>query len=653
MAVAPMQKVRLLVHSTDVDMALDIIQRAGALEFKPTELPNTITPQIPFPHAQLLPRVEHATQFLAPYAPKVRLWQTLREGSRIEVTEEKIAKQLQDTDVVAAVVDDLERLQVEFAEIEEKIRFLEEQHELLAEWKDLPIELGKFATKRTTTLLVKGHQATEDHPLKKIIETLCNEQNTPHVITEVSVQLVALTIANDPALLAKAKGVLESADAEIITAPEGSEFPEIEFAAVSDRLAKARGEFALLVDQAEHFAITHYKMLRIAIEILTWQRERYEAIEKAIATKYSVIFDGWLMKDHRISIELAIREKKLAAVIADIEPESGEEPPVEIINSSLVQPFEAVTRLYGMPGYRDLDPTVFLAGFFFLFFGLSLTDVGYGLSLVVAAAFFLFFCKLSKAARSFTKLFLFIGLGTVIVGALFGGYFGVDPTLLPEPLQKIQLFDPIGDPLAVFYLSLALGVFQTMFGLALKIYSDARNRQLIAGVLDQGPWLLMFFFGILHLLTTLGYVSMLNTGQTKNLLLVGAVLIILGAGRNGKGFFGKFISAAGGLYAGVSYFSDILSYSRLLALGLATSALAYAVNLIASMLNDIPYVGFLLAAIVLFIGHLFTLIINTLGAFVHSARLQFVEFFGKFISGSGKTFTPLKRSHKYITIGDD
>jgi V/A-type H+-transporting ATPase subunit I len=648
-----MQKVRLLVHSTDVDAALDIIQRAGALEFRATQMPDTTETELHFPHEQLLPRVQHAARFLAPYAPEVGFWRTLRDGSRIPVTEEQITRQLTDTDVVESVVDDLERLQVEFAEAEEKKRLLQEQYDLLLEWKALPIRLRDLKTARTVTLLVKGHQATADHSLEKTIVTLCTEQNIPFLITAVSSKTVAVTLINDAQLLAVIKTIVDTVDAELVTPPEGSELPEIEFVAVGERLAKAKGELGLLIDQAEHIAITHLKALHVAIDVLLWQRDRYGVMKQAAATHFSIVLDGWLMADQHATIMAEFKAKGLAASMAHMPLEEGEEPPVEIRNSSILQPFEAVTRLYGMPGYKDLDPTAFLAGFFFLFFGLCLTDVGYGLALVVAAGFILLFTKVTKATRSFAKLLLYIGGATVIVGAIFGGYFGVDPSLLPEPLQKIQLFDPIGNPLPVFYLALALGVLQTMVGLMLKIYSDARNGQLLAGIFDQGPWLFTFTAGILHLLTSLSLTDVLSTEQTKNLLLVGVVLIVVGSGRKGEGLFGKFISAAAGLYAGVAYFSDILSYSRLLALGLATSALAFAVNLIATMVVEIPYVGYIFAGVILLIGHLFTLVINTLGSFVHSARLQFVEFFGKFIAGSGKEFTPLTRKKQYVTIGDD
>lgn len=651
MSVVPMQKVRLVVHVDDVDKVLNIIQRVSAVEFRTAAIEGKAS-NLQFPHAQLLPRVLHGVQFLEPYAVKKGLWKTLREGSLAELTEKDVERIINDTDVAQAIVDDLEQLQVEFADTTEKVRLLGEKHQLLLSWKGLPIRLADLTTEKTQTFLISNIHATEKETLESVLSAKLDGA-VPFLVTPASTTQCAITMEKTDAAIAAVKTVVEETGSQIVTLPEGIETPEVEFVAVSDALAKAKGDLALLHDQAEHFAITHHNRLQIIGEVLHWQKERYDVVGEAAATMRTAVFDGWLNGGKRKQIEAEIEEQKLGAVFAELETVEGEEPPVDIENPALIRPFEAVTRLYGMPGYTDLDPTVFLAGFFFLFFGLCLTDVGYGLALVVASLFLLFFCKISDATRSFAKLLLFIGSATVLVGALFGGYLGVDPSLLPEPLQKIQKFDPVGNPLPVFYLALSLGVFQVMVGMMLKIYSEARNNRFVDGLLDQGPWLAMFGIGILYILTQIGYVDVLPTSVIGNLAIVDAAIIFIASGRNGEGILGKFLSAFAGLYAGVGHFSDILSYSRLLALGLATSALAFAVNLIASMVAGVPYIGFLLAAIILIIGHLFTLAINTLGAFIHSARLQFVEFFGKFISGTGKEFSPLKRSKKYVSITDD
>ncbi|MCB9810086.1 hypothetical protein H6781_00620 [Candidatus Nomurabacteria bacterium] len=654
MSVIPMQKVRLSVYSADVNTALSVIQKAGAVEFVPSDLSNMAEPDVVFPHADLLPRVQHAVQFLEPYAAKQSLWKSLREGTRDELTEAELLKKKQNLDVMVPLVEDFERLQVEFTEVNEKLRQLEEQHVILSEWKNLPIRLRDLETSSTKTFLIEKKSKTETETLKSSLEKELSSLELPFYITELSDSRLALTLSKETDSIQKLDTVINSIGAEIVAPPKGSETSEIEFTAVSEKLAATKGELALLHDQAEHFAITHLKPLQVAAEIMSWQKERFDVISDAASTKYMVVLDGWLNQNKRVAIEEEFEKQNVAALFSELDLEEGEQPPVDIENSSFVRPFEAVTRLYGMPGYRDLDPTVFLAGFFFLFFGLSLTDVGYGLFLVIVSLIVLTLFKVPETIRSFAKLLVFVGSATVLVGMLFGGYFGIAPENLPASLRAIQMFDPIGNPLPVFYLALGLGVFQVMVGMLVKIYSEYRQGRLITGVLDQGPWFIMFCLAILALATKLEYTSVLSMEQVINLIYVALVLIVLSAGRKGETVFAKVKDALTALYDSIGYFSDILSYSRLLALGLATTALAFAVNMIAGMIfNKESYISYILAGAVLIIGHLFTLAVNTLGAFIHSARLQFVEFFGKFITGTGREFNPLSRTEKHVTIKDE
>jgi V/A-type H+-transporting ATPase subunit I len=650
-----MQKVRFVVHRDDVDRLLTIVQRHGAVEFAETKLPDTTQPETNHVNAQLFPRVQHAIGFLQPYEAKRSLWRTLREGTQRELTEQEIAGKVADTDVVSSVVDDLERLQVEFAEGTERIRQLEEQQQLLRACVGLPVRLADFETRTTRTFLVQWAEAGRTRAAhENLHDTLFDafaDAEIPCGLTKVNETLVAVTVSKTALSATDLGTFVEELGAHILPTPAGSETPEVELTAAEEALAKAKGDVALLHDQAEHFAITHLGTLRVASEVLAWERDRYATLDSGAATAHTVVFDGWLNATKRAAIEGEIETTGLAVAIAELELADGEEPPVEIMNSPFVQPFEVVTRLYGMPGYKDLDPTLFLAGFFFLFFGLSLTDVGYGLTLMVVSAAILTLFKVSAQVRMFAKLLLFVGTATVLVGMLFGGYLGVSPDVLPEPLKAIQQFDPIANPLPVFYLALSLGVFQIMVGLLLKIYSDARNGKLMDGILDQGPWLMLFTLGILYVCAMADIFTVLPNETLVNLVYVTLALIVVTSARTGRNVFEMVQKAAGSLYGSIGYFSDILSYSRLLALGLATTALAFAVNLIAEIVSgSVPYLGPILALAVLIIGHLFTLAVNTLGAFIHSARLQFVEFFGKFITGTGREFSPLSRTEKYVTI---
>jgi len=653
MAVIPMQKVQLIVYDQDVEATLEVIQRLGALEFKAVEdLSVAKSQKIESPNAQLLPLVQHAVQFLEPYAPKVSLWRTLREGSVTELTEDEIMTRMQATDVVKSVVTDLEELQVEFAEKRQIVRALEEKKTILEDWKELPIALKDLSTKRTVTRLVTRERDSEEKLEHQITEKL-GETELPYSLVVISDTKVAVTLPKDDHSLMQAEQWIESIGATIISTPEGKETPKNELRIVEEKLAVANDELALLHDQAEHFAISHYKNLCVATEVLSWQRDRYAVIDSAATTKHTTVFGGWLDSTKRTIIEAEFAKVGVAAVFVELQPADGEEPPVEIVNHSFIQPFEAVTRLYGMPGSKDLDPTIFLAGFFFLFFGMSLTDVGYGLFLMAVSLIILTLFKVAPAIRMFSKLLFFVGLATVLVGMLFGGYLGIAPEYIPDFLKALQVYDPIGNPLPVFYTALGLGVIQVMAGMIIKIYSDYRNGQVLDGVLDQGPWLFVFVMLIVYLGISTGYVTELTESQAINLLYVGVAMIVLASMRKADTVFGAIQKALLSLYNSIGYFSDILSYSRLLALGLATTALAFAVNLIASMVFDVPYVGAILALAILVVGHLFTLAVNTLGAFIHSARLQFVEFFGKFISGTGRQFTPLSRTRKYIAVKDD
>lgn len=646
-----MQKVRLLVHRSDTDTLLSAAQRIGAMEFSETNVAEVGEVTSLFPHENLFPRVQHAVSFLAPYTAKVSLWRSLRDGSLTSLSESEIKKGIADTDVVSAIVEDLEKLQVDFADATDTVRRLEEQQSLLRTWVKLPFKLDNLKTSTTVTKLVSSSE-THTHFKVQVEEVLTNA-DLLFAVTEVSETKLAITFNTDQNLSVVNK-LIESVQGEVSIIPEGVEAPDVEIVRISEKLAYEKGRLALLHDQAEHFAITHLKTLQIASEILTWERDRYVTLTSGAATKQTVVFDAWLNADKREALEQSLIESGTPVVISELELAEYEQPPVDISNNSFIQPFEVVTRLYGMPGYKDLDPTVFLAGFFFLFFGMSLTDVGYGAFLMVVSIIILTLFKVPAVIRTFAKLLFFMGLASALVGLLFAGYLGMSPDSLPAALKALQMFDPIGDPLPVFYLALGLGVFQVMVGMVLKIYSDARNGALVDGILDQGPWLFMFCLCIGYLANVTGYISFITADQLINLMYVDILLIVLASGRKGETIMQKVKSAALSLYDSIGYFSDILSYSRLLALGLATTALAFAVNLIAEIVSDsVPYLGPVLALLVLIVGHLFTLAVNTLGAFIHSARLQFVEFFGKFIDGTGKEFKPLKRSEKYVTVTDD
>ena len=642
-----MQKTQVIVHQPDVEAFLAIAQRFGAVEFTPVAANESLQGvQSVAPNAALLARVQHATQFLNTYEVKRSLWKTLREGSVTDYTEAQVARQLHDTDAITMIVSDAQAIQVELAEKNSVVTRLKQQRALLKTWSVVGNRLSELDTDQTVSFLVQKPAEVKGGLVPMLDAALAQSGSTCATESYANATLVTVVRTDSKAVIA----AITEVGLELVTRPEGVEAASVELTRVEEQLAAAVAEQGGVHDQAAHTAHTHLHQLRIAGEILQWEQNRFATLAEAKQTESTVVLEGWLRSDKQAEIEEAVKVAGVVALLTEIELTADEVPPVEIANNSFIRPFEAVTRLYGMPGHTDLDPTLFLAGFFFLFFGLSLTDVGYGATLVVISGGLLMFAKLRDGVRSMMKLLFYIGIATMLVGMLFGGYFGIAPELLPAPLQALQQFDPIGNPLPVFYLALGLGVFQVMVGMLLKIYSEHRNGRLVDGIWEQGPWLLLFVVGIVYVLNMFEYASV-PTETLVRVAYVGLGLMLVGAIRASDSVLSGLMNIGGSLYGSVGYLSDILSYSRLLALGLATTALAFAVNLIAGIVYDTNQIlGPVFAVIILLIGHTFTLAVNTLGAFIHSARLQFVEFFGKFVVGSGRSFAPLARSDNHVTV---
>jgi len=417
------------------------------------------------------------------------------------------------------------------------------------------------------------------------------------------------------------------------------------------KITKSKHTIIALDKKVRELAKNALPILLRANDIVMWRRDKAELLAGTRGTAKVAIFEGWTPSAKIETLERALDRYRGSVAIVAIAPNEGEEPPVEIANGSMVTPFEAVTRLYGLPGYNDIDPTVYLMIPFAIAFGFALTDLGYGIFLVLLAAVSLHFLK-DPSVRGYLITLGVGGASAILFGIITGGYLGIDIGYLPAFLQKAALFDLIKNPLPVFYLSLAVGVLQIMFGMVLRIVREAKNKNLVGGVLDQGPWLLLFLAGIWYGFARFGYGESFREPALWS-IYVSLALIVLGGVLLGKSVAGRIGKGLGGLYKGVGYFSDILSFSRLFAFGLATSALSFSVNLIAVLLIDmIPYVGYVAAAFVLIVGHVFNLAVNTLGAFIHGARLQFVEFFGKFIDESGRVFRPLTRKSVYVVVRD-
>lgn len=410
---------------------------------------------------------------------------------------------------------------------------------------------------------------------------------------------------------------------------------------------EADREIEALTGQLKEFA-KQSPLLKTGSDIITMKIDEQEARQKVFNTQSVFALNGWIVKDNSDKVKKILDKFQCYYQLAD--PAEGEEPPIKLKNSKFAQPYELITEMYSLPTFDGIDPDPFMAPFFILFFGMMLADAGYGLIITGLCLFVLF--KM-KPDEGFLKNVMHIGVGcgisTIVWGLLYGGFFGNLITQIAESwfgvtFKMPALLDPLGDPMTIMILSFLLGAVHLFVGMGAKAYMMIQRGDKWGAIFDIGLWYVLLVglpMLILPATRTIGMV----------LSIGGAIGLILTQGRAEKNIFMKLIKGVMSLYDITSYLSDILSYSRCLALGLAGGVIANVVNIMGTLpgLNIIGIIAFVL---IFLGGHVFNLAISGLGAYVHTSRLQYVEFFGKFYEAGGKPFKPFKANTKYTLISD-
>lgn len=381
------------------------------------------------------------------------------------------------------------------------------------------------------------------------------------------------------------------------------------------------------------------------------EERKLECEMQTSCTETSYILEAWVPEGKAKELDEALENSPLALTYEIREPLADEKPPTYVEDNAVVEPYQSVTNMFSAPAYREIDPNPFVAFFFFLFFGMMLADAGYGLVLMILTGIVLIKQRPPKGQASLVKIIFMGGLSTVIWGVIFGSYFGYSAT----DLGIWCWFNPIEQPMNMLFLSLGMGVFQMCFGLGINMVAMFKQKKPLDAISGTLSW----YFMILGLALAFGSslikaVTMPSWVRTVGYVLlgVGVFLLMLSGALHKKGA-SKVSGAFARLYDIINFFSDLMSYTRIFGLGLASAVIGMVFNEIGSlMMNMIPIkaIGVIVTAVVFLIGHVFNIGINALGAYVHNSRLQFVEFFGKFYTGGGELFRPLGCEMKYYYI---
>lgn len=429
-----------------------------------------------------------------------------------------------------------------------------------------------------------------------------------------------------------------------------SKVPSQKIGELEERLQALDEKDAELKNRLSKLAESIEDMQSVA-DYFTARAEKYRAIGSFDHSKNTFIIKGYIPAENADILKTDIENNYTAAVeIGEADPDKA---PVALKNNAFTAPAASLTELYSMPGKDDIDPTPIMSFFYYLFFGMMLSDAGYGLLLVLGTLFIIKKCRPEKPMEMTMRLFMYCGISTMMWGTLFGSFFGdiiwvVARTYFGTELPKWPL-DPMSNATALFILSLALGLVMIMSGLVVKFINTVRHGKVAEAVFETGSWLVILS-GIAVLAVGFGLSQDVLKTAGGIAAIAGAAMVV-GNGVRLKGPIG-LITGLGGLYDITSYMGDLMSFSRLMALGLTTAAMGQVFNLLGSMFGKGVF-GVITLIIIFTAGHLLSFALNALGSYVHTLRLQYVELFSKFYEGGGHKFKAFAHNGKFTRFKEE
>lgn len=375
---------------------------------------------------------------------------------------------------------------------------------------------------------------------------------------------------------------------------------------------------------------------------------RLKSTENFLKSKNIVAIEGYYPSELHNDFQSTLKSILGDDYYLESESAEGDDVPVKLKNNKVFESFENITSMYSVPKYKEIDPTPLLAPFYIFFFGMMLSDAGYGLVMFVGTLIALTTFNLDEDTRKSIKMFFLLSISTIFWGIMYGSYFGDFIKIAPlwmKPDSNVGL---------LMIVSVVMGLIQIYVGLGIKAYMQIRDKDYFGAFADVGLWYITLTGAIIWALSA--FVDLASLGVPAVIIAIakygtiaGMVGIVLTNGRQESSIGGKLGQGFYALYGITSYVGDLVSYTRLAALGLATGFIAYAFNIMVSMVST-SWATIIFGVAIFVVGHVFNLFINALGAYVHTCRLQYLEYFGKFYEGGGTSFEPLKYNSKYFKI---
>ncbi len=668
MAVLQMQRMNLVAMKQNRKAILERLQELGTVEinFRKKKLPGTSkqdTQGMTANFEKQAASCDQALEILDKYAPeKTSLFSSFAGKPVADRADydDAAANQQEYMRTVSSII----ACDKQIAEDTANIQKLENQSESLVPWKQMDIPLNISGTEKTSLFVgtipeevtsetvlagLKTHQPPVD---AADVEIFSSDRDATY--------LSVLCLKSDSAAAEEALREMGFSKPSWMF----TRTPEEEQKDIADEIAECRSDIdqtiagiTAMSDERGH--------IRTVSDYYRMRADKYKVIGELPQTANTFALSGYIPADRAQAVAQEMSDKYGAAVELE-ELGEKEKPPVLLKNNAFSSSVEGVLESYGLPKKGEIDPTFIMSIFYVVLFGMMLSDAGYGLLIVIGTGVILKkFPNMSKGLRTNIKMFFFCGFSTIFWGVMFGGYFGdlipvVASTWFGKEIGSLALwFEPLDDPMKLLMVALLFGIIHMFVGMGIKGYMMLKKHDVTGFICDVVSWYLLLVGLILVLLPTNIFASISNMvfvfpsfvqPLAIGMAVVGALIILVMSGRRKKNQIAlRLALGAYDIYGITSWLSDILSYSRLLALGLATGVIAQVINQMGTMFGN-GIVGTILFIVIFLVGTALNMAINILGAYVHSNRLEFVEFFNKFYEGGGRPFEPFAANTKHVTF---
>lgn len=484
MAVVRMKKAYLLAHSGCQKEIVDTLQEQGLLhmvnlreQVEGTELEEAL---VDFQSNlkeldKLLNNVRFALDFLTPFREgksgsfgglikeKIEI-----ERAKFHAIEEKIDFQ--------EVYEKCSRLDHRLNEVNNKLAHLRSLRQSLEPWISLDLGLGEIGETEATSIEIGFVPSSGFAPLQsELAESV--EESEIFVISEGREATNVLIIIHKSRAEEAQNGLIQYGYHNV-SFPDLKSTPKEEIERIIGQIEESKKEREELVLEAKSLLFLRSDLIVLS-ERLENERLKAEVQTSFAQTQETFMLEGWVAETDTRHLEDAVSSISDEIELTFIEVTKEDDPPIALNNKPILKPFEALTKLYGMPDYGELDPTPFMAPFFFLFFGMCLGDFGYGVVLIALCLMMSKKLQVSENVKGFFHLIAYGGLASMIVGVLTGSYFTIDPVSLPSFLRSLMIIDPLAEAQTFLGFSILLGILHVIFGVVLSVINKIRNQQFI------------------------------------------------------------------------------------------------------------------------------------------------------------------------------